>query len=103
MLFIFYARGGFNFWFCWGNAKLKASKQFFPVILFIWTVSTNFLFSAVKEIQNYEYLRMKDIKQQFLFTIMFKIIAALELQRESNLNINHSNENYVQMNTLITI
>ena len=46
---------------------------------------------------------MKDIKQQFLFTIMFKIIAALELQRESNLNINHSNENYVQMNTLITI
>ena len=26
---------------------------------------------------------MKDIKQQFLFTIMFKIVAVLELQHES--------------------
>lgn len=61
----------------------KLPKQFFPVVLFIWTVLTNFLFSAAKEIQNCEYLRMKDIKQQFLFTIMFKIVAVLELQHES--------------------
>ena len=61
----------------------KLPKQFFPVVLFIWTVLTNFLFSAAKEIQNCEYLRMKDIKQQFVFTIMFKIVAVLELQHES--------------------
>ena len=61
----------------------KLPKQFFPVVLFIWTVLTNFLFSAAKEIHNCEYLRMKDIKQQFLFTIMFKIVAVFELQHES--------------------
>ena len=61
----------------------KLPKQFFPVVLFIWTVLTNFLFSAAKEIQNCEYLRMKDITQQFLFTIMFKIVVVLELQHET--------------------
>ena len=75
--------------------QMKATEQYFPVVLFIMLYKVILTFESVDEIQSVA-IQMKATEQYFpevLFIMLYKVVLTFESVDEM-LKCGHSNESY---------
>ena len=76
--------------------QIKATEQYFPVVLFIMLYKGVLTFESVVDIRKYVTIQMKATKQYIpvvLFIMLYKVVLTFEPVDEI-LKCDHSNESY---------